>query len=117
MEVDRNSFAASPSSKARAMSSEGRADALEEAMMKKLGGPAVRRGTGVLFGGLTPGGLPLALGELAPMPPKPTIVDFYRLRFMPHTVTHMLQSANDAQRKGEPEETVQIGRASCRERV
>jgi len=25
---------------------------------------------------------------------------------MPHTVTHMLQSANDAQKKGEPEETV-----------
>ena len=99
MEVDRKSFAASPSSKARAMSSEGRADALEEAMMKKLGGPAVRRGTGVLFGGLTPGGLPLALGELAPMPPKPTIVDFFRLRFMPHTVNH------------------KIGRASCRERV
>src|SRR2546426_5072575 len=106
MEVDRKSFAASPSSKARALSSEGRADALEEAMMKKLGGPAVRRGTGLLFGGLTPGGLPLALGALAAMPPRPTIVDFFKLRFMPHTVTHMLQSANDARKKDEPEETV-----------
>src|SRR5882762_4011740 len=107
MEVDRKSFAASPRSKARVPpSSEERADALEEAMMKGLAKPAVRRGAGVLFGGLTPGGLPLDLAALAPMPPKPTIVDFFKLRFMPHTVTHMLQSANDAQKKGESEETV-----------
>src|SRR5882672_904289 len=106
MEVDRKSFAASPRSKARALSSEERADALEEAMMKELGKPAVRRGTGLLFGGLTPGGLPLALGALAPMPAKPALEDFFRLRFMPHTVTHMLQSAIDARKKGEPEETV-----------
>jgi len=112
MEVDRKSAAASPGPKARAMSSEERADALEESMMRQLdkAAPAqtrgVRRGTGVLFGGLTPGGLPLALGALAPMPAKPGLEDFFRLRFMPHTVTHMLQSANDAQKKGEPEETV-----------
>jgi len=31
----------------------------------------LRRGTGVLFGGLTPGGLPLALKTLAAMPPNP----------------------------------------------
>src|SRR5256885_13927605 len=96
----------------RSLSSEERADALEESMMRQLDKAApsqtrgVRRGTGVLFGGLTPGGLPLTLGALAAMPPKPTIVDFFKLRFMPHTVTHMLQSANDAQKKGEPEETV-----------
>src|SRR6266446_6333122 len=103
MEVERKSAAASPRSKARApLSSDERADALEEAMMKELDKPAVRRGTGLLFGGLTPGGLPLALSALAPMPPRPTIVDFFKLRFMPHTVTHMLQSANDAQKKGEP---------------
>src|SRR5437762_386268 len=42
--------------------SEERADALEEAMMKDLDKPGVRRGTGLLFGGLTPGGVPLALG-------------------------------------------------------
>ena len=96
----------------RSLSSEERADALEESMMRRLDETApaqtrgVRRGTGVLFGGLTPGGLPLTLGALAPMPPKPTIVDFFKLRLMPHTVTHMLQSANDAQKKGEPEETV-----------
>src|SRR6266545_1385852 len=90
--------------------SEERADALEESMMRQLDKAAqprgVRRGTGVLFGGRTPGGSPLTLCALAAMPPKPTIVDFFKLRFMPHTVTHMLQSANDAQKKGEPEETV-----------
>src|SRR5882762_10246507 len=108
MEVDRKTFVGSPRSKAAALSSEERADALEEGMMRRLDKAAtqVRRGTGVLFGGLTPGGLPLELGALAAMPPRPTIVDFFRLRFMPHTVTHILQSANDAQKKGEPEETV-----------
>src|SRR5438477_5649115 len=79
--------------------SEERADALEEAMMKDLDKPGVRRGTGLLFGGLTPGGVPLALGALAAMPSQPTVVDFFKLRFMPHTVNHMLQSANDAQKK------------------
>src|SRR5258706_872565 len=100
MEVERNT-------------SEERADALEESMMKQLHvsaapaqAPRLRRGTGVLCGGLTPAGLPLDLAVLAPMPPRPTIVDFFKLRFMPHTVTHMLQSANDARKKGEPEETV-----------
>jgi len=84
------------------VSSEARADALEERMMKRL----VRRGAGVLFGGLTPRGDPIELPALAPMPPRPTLVDFFRLRFMPHTVTHMLQSASDARKKGEPEDRV-----------
>src|SRR3982074_1696411 len=108
MEVDRKTFVASPGSKAAALSSEERADALEESLMRQLDKAAtqVRRGTGVLFGGLTPGGLARPLGALAAMPPRPTIVDFFKLRFMPHTVTHMLQSANDAQKKGESEETV-----------
>src|SRR5258708_19378742 len=113
MEVERKTFAAGPGSKAGALSSEERADALEEAMMKRVHqpdapaqAPKLRRGTGVLSGGRTPAGLPLDLAALAPMPPRPTIVDFFKLRFMPHTVTHMLQSANDAQKKGEPEETV-----------
>src|SRR2546427_12915216 len=112
MEGDRKTFDASPGSKAGALSFEERADALEESMMRQLDKATpsqtrgVRRGTGVLFGGLTPGGLPLDLGALAPMPAKPALEDFFKLRFMPHTVTHMLQSANDAQKKGEPEETV-----------
>jgi hypothetical protein len=113
MEVDRKAFRASLDPKAEALSPEERADALEETMMKRLDKPAapvqppkVRRGTGVLFGGFTPSGLQPALAALAPMPAKPTLEDFFRLRFMPHTVTHMLQSANDALKKNEPEETV-----------
>ena len=50
MEVERKTFAASRGSKADALSSEERADALEEAMMKQLSKPGgaaqgVRRGT------------------------------------------------------------------------
>jgi HD domain-containing protein len=90
----------------KSLSSEERADAAEEALMKRLGRPAVRRGAGVLFGGLTPSGAPIEIEPLAPMPEKPTLVDFFRMRFMPHTVTHLLQSASDALGKGEPEDTV-----------
>src|SRR2546430_13121580 len=86
--------------------SEERADALEEAMMRDHEKPGLRRGTGLLCGGLAPGGVPVAVGAAAGMPSQPTVVDFFKLRFMPHTVNHMLQSANDAQKKGEPEETV-----------
>ena len=46
--------------------SEERADALEEAMMKELDKPAVRRGTGLLFGGLTP--QPISLRIPKPQP-------------------------------------------------
>jgi predicted HD phosphohydrolase len=92
--------------KARPLTADERADALEERLMKELHQPAVRRGTGVLFGGLTPSGAPIEIEPLAPMPRNPTLVDFFRLRFMPHTVTHLLQSASDALAKGEPEDTV-----------
>jgi hypothetical protein len=92
--------------KARALSSDERADALEERLMRQVHKPAVRRGTGVLFGGLTPSGVPIEILPLPAMPAKPTLVDFFRLRFMPHTVTHLLQSASDAHKKGEPEDTV-----------
>src|SRR5260221_677352 len=68
--------------------------------------PAVRRGVGALFGGPGPRGQPAELLPLAPMPERPTLVDFFRLRFTPRTVTHLLQSATDALRKGQPEETV-----------
>jgi len=94
----------------RGPSSDERADALEEEMMARLPPPAdvphLRRGTGVLFGGDTPGGQSPPLALLAPMPKRPTLVDFFRLRFMPNTVTHMLQSATDALAKGEPEDIV-----------
>jgi predicted HD phosphohydrolase len=87
-------------------SSEARADALEEKLMKEAHKASTRRGVGLLFGGITPSGAPVEIRPLPPMPEKPTLVDFFRLRFMPHTVTHMLQSATDALKKGEPEDVV-----------
>ena len=42
--------------------------------------------------------------DLPPMPAKPTLVDFYRLRFAP--ARHVLQSAARAQEVGMPERTI-----------
>jgi len=54
------------------------------------------RGTGNLF---MPNGR-----EFEPMPAKPTLEDFFRLRFAP--ATHVLQSAQHALQTGQPERTV-----------
>lgn len=54
------------------------------------------RGTGSLF---MPNGR-----RLEPMPDKPTLEDFFRLRFAP--ATHVLQSATHALESGQPERTV-----------
>jgi hypothetical protein len=113
MKVDPQAFLATLGDKANSMTSDQRADALEEFMMKQLAKPVapgatanVRRGTGVMFGGLTPSGFQPALAPLAKMPAQPGLADFFRMRFMPHSVQHLLQSANDAMRKSQPEEIV-----------
>ena len=116
MHIDRRAFLATLGSAAvvEAMSSEARADALEHYMIAQLDKPAgppaqplvVRRGAGALFGGPSPSGQRPELTALATMPERPTLVDFIRFRCMPGTGNHILQSANDALRKGEPEETV-----------
>ena len=116
MHIDRRAFLATLGSAAvvEAMSSEARADALEHYMMAQLDKPAapsaqplvVRRGAGALFGGPSPSGQRPELTALATMPERPTLVDFIRLRGTPGIGNHILQSANDAQRKGEAEETV-----------
>jgi hypothetical protein len=117
------------------MSSEGKAEALEEylsqqldaGMAAKLGVPketptvaeleaqietrAFRKGVGTIFavGASTPFGNKV-VGEgdvvkrLAEMPGKPTLLDFFRLRFAP--ATHILQSADKALTAGMPEEIV-----------
>ena len=119
MEIDRRAFIASLGGAAaiQTMSPETMADALEHHMMERLdreaapGGEALaveeplhnRRGTGSLFtagGGESGSTLP----TLAPMPERPTLVDFYKLRFAP--ATHVLQSATDAMKKGESEEMI-----------
>ena len=98
MEIDRRAFLATLGTVAavEAMPAEARADALEHHTMEMLdqtaeGLPVIRRGAGSIFGaGRTVGGT-RTLSALAPMPEKPTLVDFFKLRFAP--ATHVLQSA------------------------
>ncbi|HEY1283743.1 MAG TPA: hypothetical protein VGE96_04620 [Steroidobacteraceae bacterium] len=125
MQVDRRAFIASVGGAAvfGTMNTEAKADALEHYLLQRLndesGGdsgarraPTVaeieaqidtrptRRGIGNLFAART-GNVP----RLAPMPAKPTLIDFFRLRFMA-TSNHVLQSANRAMKNGMPEEVI-----------
>lgn len=120
MEIDRRSFLTTLGGAAaiETMSSEALADALEHRMMEELDAAALqsapspaspvepieaRRGAGSLF-------LPSRDGEtrrmmpLSAMPDRPTILDFFTHRFAP--ATHVLQSATDALKKGQKEETI-----------
>jgi len=109
MEIDRRAFLASLGTAAvvEAMPSEALADALEHHMMDTLdeqaapnNALAVRRGAGSIF---APGG-EREIKTLEQMQERPTLVDFFKLRFAP--ATHVLQSATDALKKGEKEEMV-----------
>jgi hypothetical protein len=130
MEIDRRAFIASLGGAAtvRLMHSEAKADALEHFMMKRLdeavaaspgGGQSAaqkfpkaadleaqietrhyRRGAGNLF--VAPAG---NVKLLARMPEKPTLIDFFKLRFH-GTSNHVLQSANRAMKTGMSEEIV-----------
>src|SRR5262252_1618998 len=102
MKIDRRAFLATLGSAAvvEAMSSEARAEALERYMITQLDKPSgstvgstqtpahtpgldVRRGAGALFGGPSPSGQRAEIVALAPMPEKPTLVDFLQLRGTP----------------------------------
>ena len=119
MDVDRRTFLAAVGVGAvEAMSHEDRAEELEHHMMHRLDdsvapkvdgeeaalleiyeqqeGPRAPRGTGSLF-------MPTGR-EFEPMPAKPTLEDFFRLRFAPGT--HVLQSATHAVETGQPESTI-----------
>src|SRR3979490_220657 len=80
MHIDRRAFLATLGSAAvvEGMSSEARADALEQYLIAQLNkAPAaktsdVRSGTGALFGGPSPSGVRVPLAALAPMPDQPT---------------------------------------------
>ena len=116
MHIDRRAFLATLGSAAvvEAMSPEAKADALEHYLLAQLDKPAapaakdpgVRKGAGALFGGPSPSGVRVDLVALAEMPAQPTLVDFIRLRGTPGINNHILKSAGDALKKGEPEETV-----------
>ena len=75
------------------MTHEQRAEALEAARIQELNRSKRPRA-----------GFNVSNEDLAPMPNKPTIVDFYRLRFAPGR--HLLQSAARAQKVGMPERTI-----------
>ena len=115
MKIDRQEFLAGLGESAGRMSDEAKADALEEHMIFQLNQARLptaaeielqietrpyRRGVGELF--LSTRG---NVKRLPPMPEKPTLMDFFRLRF--HTTSnHVLQSANLAMKNGMPEEIV-----------
>jgi hypothetical protein len=124
MEIDRRAFIASLGGTAvvEAMCPEAKAEALEhhlsdlldeslgfthhdavEQVVAAAPDATVRRGAGSLF---TPSGPANArtMPVLAPMPAKPTLVDFYNLRFAP--ANHVLQSATRALKTGMTEEVI-----------
>jgi hypothetical protein len=118
MPIDRQEFIASlgGDTAVASMNSETKADALEDYMMEKLNQhkkyPSAaeveaqietrpfRRGVGNLFVS-TKGNVK----RLPPMPARPTLADFFKLRFHA-TGNHVLQSANLAQKNGMDEEVI-----------
>jgi len=128
MQIDRRHFIASLGgvSAIKFMSSEAKAEALESYMMGQLNSgtaasqpPAkkfpkaaeieaqietrnYRRGVGNLFLTTSPNG---KVKKLEKMPAKPTLVDFFKYRFM-QTSNHVLQSANLAQKRGMSQEII-----------
>ena len=116
MEIDRRAFIGSLGGVAavQAVSPSARAEALEHYMIEQLNSSEaineeednvnlpfydperpVPRGAGRLFA---------ENKNLKPMPAKPTLVDFFELRFAP--ARHVLQSAARAIKTGQPERTV-----------
>src|SRR5256886_1653659 len=116
MEINRRAFLATLGTAAaiEAMPSEALADALEHHLIGQLdqevsAAPsqqaaaaerAYRRGVGSLFVARESG--QSSLKKLEPMPPKPTLLDFFKLRFAP--ANHVLQSATRAMKTGMSEE-------------
>src|SRR4051812_10677845 len=124
MQIDRRLFISSLGGAAvvKLMSHEAKAEALEAYMMGQLNTangakPATkfpkaaeieaqietrsyRRGVGNLFLTTAPNG---KVKKLEKMPAKPTLVDFFKYRFM-QTSNHVLQSANQAQKRGMSQE-------------
>jgi hypothetical protein len=130
-EIDRRAFIASLGGAAAVnlMSHEARADALEDYSIHKLDesvaqaqagqnaaapekfptaaeiearidGSANRRGAGNLF--VSSANRPIK--RLEPMPARPTLMDFFKLRFQP--ANHVLQSATRAMKTGMSEEVI-----------
>ena len=117
MHIDRRAFLATLGGAVaiESMSSEALADALEHHMIERLDQAAgaqsteqtkrpYRRGIGSLFVLQGSGDGVFAADKLQPMPPAPTLLDFFKLRFAP--ANHVLQSATRALKTGMTEETI-----------
>ena len=128
IQIDRRHFIASLGGAAavKLMTAEAKAEALESYMMEQLNGAtsatgtapkkfpkaaeieaqietrSYRRGVGNVFLTTQPNA---KVTKLAPMPAKPTFLDFFKLR-MGQTSNHVLQSANRAIKNGMPEEII-----------
>src|ERR1700761_1426431 len=118
MNIDRRAFleALGGSAAIALMSDEAKADAIEQHLLTQTAAPPkfptvaeleaqidtqpTRRGVGSLFvarrGNVV---------RLAPMPQRPSLADFFRLRFVA-TANHCLQSANHAMKTGMSEEVI-----------
>src|SRR5262245_35443035 len=113
MQIDRRTILATLGATAaiESIPVEALADALEHHLSDQLDQTAgagqavavertVRRGVGSLF--VLQGDGPRK--QLEPMPPNPTLFDFFRLRFAP--ANHVLQSATRALKTGMSDETI-----------
>ena len=129
MEIDREAFLASLGSAAalNAMSDEAKADALEEHMMFQLNQATPNAGSGSSGGAKFPSAAEIEaqietrsfrrgagslftstrgnVTKLPPVPVRPTLIDFFKLRFT-GTANHVLQSANLARKNGMSEEII-----------
>lgn len=120
IQIDRATFMAAlgGSEAVATMSDEQRADALDDFLIEQLNSPdypkrvaahraeaagvtTLRRGSGQVFGDGRHD-----LPELAPMPKRPTLLDFLRLRASFPMVRHLLQSAEHARRSGAGEQEI-----------
>ncbi|MGH9043938.1 MAG: hypothetical protein ACRDVP_03720 [Acidimicrobiales bacterium] len=97
---------------ARTLTAEARADVLDRYLLEQVNAPSVgesprqgartiRPGVGAIFGG----GQEKQV-ELPPMPARPTLLDFFRLRSTYPTVRHLLQSAEHARRADGSEDEI-----------
>jgi hypothetical protein len=114
MKVDRRAFLGTVggAGAVAVMSHEARAEALEHYMIEQLDADGADDAAGEQLPFYDPERTaPRGTGRLfrenksyTPMPAKPTLVDFFELRFAP--ARHVLQSANRALSTGQPERTV-----------
>jgi hypothetical protein len=120
LQIDRDTFVRALGGEAAAatMTDDAKADALDSFLLGLLNSPeypelvagsrvassgpaTVRRGSGAIFGDGRQA--PFAL---VPLPPRPTLLDFFRLRVPLPFLRHLLQSAGNALELGDSEELV-----------